>query len=148
MTILSLPASAPFMEEKEDSELPARFDIMLTLDIFNLVLFFLNVQCKLGAFSILRSLFSHFHMDGSDYLKAFLFPFFFCRSLRKNKQCVNDCCGDSEQGVCVTRALYGLRARNKSTRCAVFPLYSISPLLILSTSSAPVVALVSESLSS
>lgn len=34
MTILSLPASAPFMEEKEDSELPARFDIMLTVDIF------------------------------------------------------------------------------------------------------------------
>lgn len=71
-------------------------------------------------------------MDGSDYLKAFLFHFFFffCRSLRKNKQCVNDCCGDSEKGVCVTRSL-ALAFETKAPgvqcfRCTVYLLFSYS----------------------
>lgn len=97
------------------------------------------------SFLILRSLFSY----GRQWLSQGIFVTFFFFFLFAKK----------EQAVCerllwrfwtgsLCEALFGLRARNKSTRCAVFPLYSISPLLILGTSSVPVVALMSESLSS
>lgn len=98
------------------------------------------------SFLILRSFYSY----GWQWLSQGIFVSFFFFFLPFAKK---------EQAMCerllwrfwkgsLCDALFGPRVRNKSTRCAVLPLYSISPLLILSTSSAPVVALMSQSLSS
>lgn len=82
------------------------------------------MQCKLGAFSILRSLFSY----GWQWLSQGIFvSFFFCRSLRKNKQMCERLLWRFWTGsLCDARSLRPSRSKQKHQVCSVSAVQYIS----------------------